>query len=391
MSMCMYCHRVIEECCRCLSDDELIFLAYTWPFHMISFFATERKRIVAEHEAAIAQKSSSVIVATPITADGTKRKHRRTHGKISFSDLARTIADRWKEMNDTDRVPYSTEAAKDKARYDREMTIFKMKKDIEKKKAEQKRLEEIIAQQKRMKEIVAACKMDEATTELKQEVITIDDNAEVEPPAQCPPTNSNITHFPRTDSFGLFSLGNILEDEVGFGNDDLMASFNNSLNLDASALAELALTQPLSQTPGECPQQALPSHFPRPPSRQLLGSLDMLLEGTREDRGILEADTSDRITNEKAKKVGVSNIGEVSLPTPHVPLLHPAPATHSGTGGSGWRDDSAYSDEQLIQELLASIEADERHGIGGEGDGAIPSSLHGTRDLIGNFVRGSAA
>ena len=68
-------------------------------------------------------------------------------------------------------------------------------------------------------------------------------------------------------------------------------------------------------------------------------------------------------------------------------------AASNSSGGSGGEDTSgAYSDAQLIQDIMASIDTDERYGIGG-GDGApaIPSSLGGAGDLVGNFVRGSAA
>ena len=122
----------------------------------------------------------------------------------------------------------------------------------------------------------------------------------------------------------------------------------------------------------------------------------MLLEGTSEDRDIMAVGNtsfsstfSDRSATKKVNKTGASHIGEVSLPTPNVPLLHSAAS--NGSGGSGG-EDSAYSDAQLIQDIMASIDADERYGIGGsDGAPAIPSSLGSAGDLVGNFVRGSAA
>ena len=123
----------------------------------------------------------------------------------------------------------------------------------------------------------------------------------------------------------------------------------------------------------------------------------MLLEGTSEDRNImtignnsLSSSNSDRSATKKVNKTGASHIGEVSLPTPNVPLLHSAASNSSGGSGG---EDGAYSDAQLIPDIMASIDADERYRVGG-GDGApaIPSSLGGAgADLVGNFVRGSAA
>ena len=373
------------------------------------------------------EEPSSVIVATPTTADGKKRIHRRTHGKISFSDLARTIADRWKVLDDTAREPYSAEAAKDKTRYDREMVIYNMKKDLEKKKAEQKRLEEIIAAAKTKED-----ETDESTKveeEKEEKVPAVEAPPKIEvvqeqppvahptQPAQTLPSQgshvnlNNFNPFPRINSFGILSIGQLLDDDLGFGNDDLVASFNNSHNFDttgdATALAQAAMAQASSamqmgQVPNQRPplppvpqqqQQVQPQPAThRPPSR----SLDMLLEGTSEDRDILAVGNnsfssthSDHSRTKKVNKNGASHIGEVSLPTPNVPLLHSAASNSSGGSGG---EDGAYSDAQLIQDIMASIDADERYGIGrGDGAPAIPSSLGGAGDLVGNFVRGSAA
>ena len=388
--------------------------------------------IVAEQEAAISYGTdmspspsfgdpASVVVATPTTADGKKRIHRRTHGKISFSDLARTIADRWKVLDDTARAPYTAEAAKDKARYDREMTIYKMKKDIEKKKAEQKRLEEIIAAAKtKESEANEITEVEEEEEEEGQKEEALEKPASTAParqvpsqvPTQAPLTNTNsFNTFPRNNSFGILSIGQLLDDDLGFGNDDLVASLNNSHNFDtttdATALAQATIAQassalqmdqvpiqrpPLPPVPRQQQQIQPPPATHRPPSR----TLDMLLEGTIEDRDILTIGNnsfssafSDRSAAKKVKKTGASHTGEVSLPTPNVPLLHSAASNGSGENDG---EDGAYSDAQLIQDIMASIDADERYGIGG-GDGApaIPSSLGGAGDLVGNFVRGSAA
>jgi hypothetical protein len=46
-----------------------------------------------------------------------KRKHRKTHGKIGFADLARSIADKWKKLGKHDKQLFEHHADKDKERY----------------------------------------------------------------------------------------------------------------------------------------------------------------------------------------------------------------------------------------------------------------------------------
>jgi hypothetical protein len=46
-----------------------------------------------------------------------KRKHRKTHGKIGFGDLARTIANTWKAMDAADKVIFEQRAAIEKKEY----------------------------------------------------------------------------------------------------------------------------------------------------------------------------------------------------------------------------------------------------------------------------------
>jgi hypothetical protein len=46
-----------------------------------------------------------------------KRKHRKTHGKIGFGDLARTIANTWKAMDAADKIVFEERAAIEKQEY----------------------------------------------------------------------------------------------------------------------------------------------------------------------------------------------------------------------------------------------------------------------------------
>jgi HMG (high mobility group) box len=50
-----------------------------------------------------------------------KRSHRKTHGKISFGDLARTIANKWKQLAASDKEIFEGSAALEKERYRKEL------------------------------------------------------------------------------------------------------------------------------------------------------------------------------------------------------------------------------------------------------------------------------
>ena len=50
-----------------------------------------------------------------------KRSHRKTHGKISFGDLARTIANKWKQLDKSDKEIFEGSASIEKERYRKEL------------------------------------------------------------------------------------------------------------------------------------------------------------------------------------------------------------------------------------------------------------------------------
>jgi HMG (high mobility group) box len=56
-----------------------------------------------------------------------KRSHRKTHGKISFGDLARTIANKWKKLDDSKKVVFEGSASEEKDRYRRELQEWNKK------------------------------------------------------------------------------------------------------------------------------------------------------------------------------------------------------------------------------------------------------------------------
>jgi len=60
-----------------------------------------------------------------------KRSKKETVG-IGFANLARTIADKWQSLDDTDKAQYLEQAAKEKARYKEEMVVWRKKQKEEK-------------------------------------------------------------------------------------------------------------------------------------------------------------------------------------------------------------------------------------------------------------------
>ena len=59
-----------------------------------------------------------------------KRKHRKTHGKISFRDMASTIAKRWKETDAETRAPYERIADKEREIYRAKLKEWKRSQGI---------------------------------------------------------------------------------------------------------------------------------------------------------------------------------------------------------------------------------------------------------------------
>jgi len=95
------------------------------------FFKHTRSRIVEGlSEEGTTEETIASIEA--IVANSTEtRKHRKTHGQISFGDLARTIADKWKTIDKNQRALFDHYAALDMKRYRRDVSIWKAKKEAE--------------------------------------------------------------------------------------------------------------------------------------------------------------------------------------------------------------------------------------------------------------------
>ena len=60
-----------------------------------------------------------------------KRRHKKSHGKIGFGDLARSIADIWKKIDPKTKAIFEHYADLDMTRYKRELKVWKERKDME--------------------------------------------------------------------------------------------------------------------------------------------------------------------------------------------------------------------------------------------------------------------
>ena len=95
------------------------------------FFKHTRSRIVEglPEEGTTEETITSI---EGIVANSTEtRRHRKTHGQISFGDLARTIAEKWKTIDKNQRALFDHYAALDMKRYRRDVSIWKAKKETE--------------------------------------------------------------------------------------------------------------------------------------------------------------------------------------------------------------------------------------------------------------------
>jgi len=58
-----------------------------------------------------------------------RRPHRKSHGKIAFKDLARTIGKRWRELTEPQKTKYNELAEKDLQRYNEQMKEYNSKRN----------------------------------------------------------------------------------------------------------------------------------------------------------------------------------------------------------------------------------------------------------------------
>ena len=84
------------------------------------FFQHEREKIIAS-----LPESKESVQHNRLTEDERRRKHRKTHGKIGFADLARSIAHNWRMIDKPDRSMFEARADIEKARYKKELDVWK--------------------------------------------------------------------------------------------------------------------------------------------------------------------------------------------------------------------------------------------------------------------------
>jgi len=98
------------------------------------FFQNQRERIVAGKTGDPTPEEIQQSVMKMLTSKtrGPKRRQDRvSHGQISFGDLARTIAAKWKAIDPKLKAIYNHYAAQEKVRYKKEVVIWKEKKERE--------------------------------------------------------------------------------------------------------------------------------------------------------------------------------------------------------------------------------------------------------------------
>lgn len=98
------------------------------------FFQNQRERIVAGKTGDPTPeeiKQSVMKMLTSKTRGPKRRQDRVIHGQISFGDLARTIAAKWKAIDPELKAIYNHYAAQEKVRYRKEVVIWKEKKERE--------------------------------------------------------------------------------------------------------------------------------------------------------------------------------------------------------------------------------------------------------------------
>ncbi|CAJ1945673.1 unnamed protein product [Cylindrotheca closterium] len=59
------------------------------------------------------------------SASAKRRIHRKTHGKVGFAEMARSIGSKWKSLPDSDKEVFVKQASKEKERYAKELSLWK--------------------------------------------------------------------------------------------------------------------------------------------------------------------------------------------------------------------------------------------------------------------------
>eukprot|EP00567_Pseudictyota_dubia_P008091 CAMPEP_0197464684 /NCGR_PEP_ID=MMETSP1175-20131217/64149_1 /TAXON_ID=1003142 /ORGANISM="Triceratium dubium, Strain CCMP147" /LENGTH=631 /DNA_ID=CAMNT_0043000669 /DNA_START=301 /DNA_END=2196 /DNA_ORIENTATION=+ len=90
----------------------------------------QAERMVLERGNPLSPLSQRESLAASDPSSAKRRKHRRTHGKIGFKDLARTIGQRWKALSPERMERYSRLAKVDMERYQEELKLYRSGKKV---------------------------------------------------------------------------------------------------------------------------------------------------------------------------------------------------------------------------------------------------------------------
>eukprot|EP00980_Cylindrotheca_fusiformis_P011434 scaffold2649_cov137-Cylindrotheca_fusiformis.AAC.9 len=104
------------------------------------FFQQERAAMVGENNKNSADADNAAAAAAEEenqneSDEGEKSKrrvHRKTHGKIGFAEMARSIGAKWKVLPDEDKEVFEKQAAKEKERYAKDLALWKEQQKLKK-------------------------------------------------------------------------------------------------------------------------------------------------------------------------------------------------------------------------------------------------------------------
>ncbi len=95
------------------------------------FFKHERSRIVEGRPEECTAEEAIRSIESILSTSRETRRHRKTHGRISFGDLARKIAEKWKAIGTEQKAVFEHYAELDMRRYRKEVKTWKDKKESE--------------------------------------------------------------------------------------------------------------------------------------------------------------------------------------------------------------------------------------------------------------------
>mmetsp|Transcript_14325 Transcript_14325/g.19960 ORF Transcript_14325/g.19960 Transcript_14325/m.19960 type:complete len:315 (+) Transcript_14325:134-1078(+) len=95
------------------------------------FFQHERRRLILE---AVDNGDASSEDIAEWLKSGRNRPHRKSHGKIAFLDLVRTVSAKWKKLSDADKQVFKLRAEGEQIRYKEELQVWKNSEAVRKNK-----------------------------------------------------------------------------------------------------------------------------------------------------------------------------------------------------------------------------------------------------------------